>query len=99
MIFLRTLSIIASLHSKNLIHRNINLDNICVGRGSQNVNKVYLIDFSLAEEFRDTSGAHVPFDTKARPWSQSIITSSQNQMLTGNSSRRDDIESLFYTSF
>lgn len=59
-----------------MIHRNINLGNICVGRGSLNVNKVYLIDFSLAEEFRDSTGAHIPYETKTRSWPNSIITSS-----------------------
>lgn len=67
MIFLRTLSLISALHSKGLIHGNISLDNICVGRSGENVSKVYLIDFSLAEEYKDHEDRHILLNNKLLP--------------------------------
>ena len=65
MIFLRTLKVLSRLHSKNIIHRNVNLDNICVGRGKNNIHKVYLIDFAHAEEYKDSDGTHQAFKAGA----------------------------------
>ncbi|KAE8711048.1 Casein kinase I isoform delta [Hibiscus syriacus] len=82
-------------HSKSLLHRDIKPDNFLMGLGDR-ANQVYMIDFGLANKYRDFSThQHIPYR--------------ENKNLTGTAryasmathlgivqSRRDDLESLGY---
>ncbi|CAD8165853.1 unnamed protein product [Paramecium octaurelia] len=81
------------LHSKNLIHRDLKPDNMCIGY--EDVDQIYLIDFGLAKYYRDQNGNHIPQTEK-----KGIIGTARYASLTAHlakeQSRRDDIESLGY---
>lgn len=46
------------LHSKNLLHRDLKPDNMCIGY--DDIDQIYLIDFGLAKYFKDSQGKHIP---------------------------------------
>ncbi|CAD8099131.1 unnamed protein product [Paramecium sonneborni] len=81
------------LHSKNLIHRDLKPDNICIGY--EDVDQIYLIDFGLSKYYRDQNGTHIPQIDK-----KGIIGTARYASLTAHlakeQSRKDDIESLGY---
>jgi len=81
-----------SLHYHGYIHRDIKPDNFMVGVD----NKIYLIDFGLAQSFRNPTNNHISF-TKGHSLVGTIRYTSINSHLGHQQSRRDDLESFAYT--
>ncbi|KAM3423713.1 hypothetical protein BST61_g1125 [Cercospora zeina] len=84
-----------SLHSRNIVHRDINPQNCLMGTGG-NGNVVYITDFGLAE---DANSEDDPPGTRSiRPW---LIGTARYASIRGHEGRtqsfRDDLESLGYT--
>ncbi|CAD8126886.1 unnamed protein product [Paramecium sonneborni] len=81
------------LHSKNLLHRDLKPDNMCIGY--DDIDQIYLIDFGLAKYYKDSQGNHIAQSDK-----KGIIGTARYASLTAHlgkeQSRRDDIESLGY---
>lgn len=81
------------LHAHDYIHRDIKPDNFMVGVD----NRIYLIDFGLAQYFRDpTTHVHIPLTT-SNNLIGTVRFTSINSHLGLQQSRRDDLESLAYT--
>jgi len=82
------------LHSAGIIHRDIKPGNFVMGVGA-NAHKVYLIDFGLANFFRNTDGSHMAYRTDA-PFRGTHRYASINAHFKIEQSRRDDLEGLGY---
>jgi serine/threonine protein kinase len=82
------------LHNVGIIHRDIKPGNFVMGIGP-NAHKVYLIDFGLANFFRNTDGSHMAYRTDA-PFRGTHRYASINAHFKIEQSRRDDLEGLGY---
>ena len=82
-----------ALHHRGYIHRDIKPDNFMVGVD----NMIYLIDFGLAQRFRDPmTDMHIP-PTTGHSLVGTIRYTSINSHIGLQQSRRDDLESFAYT--
>ena len=89
------LSILEFIHDKNIVHRDIKPDNLCMGLDyiSQ---KVFLIDFGLAKKYRSISTlCHYPLVVK-KGLTGTPRYASINALKGYEQSRRDDLESFGY---
>lgn len=86
------------------MHNDLKLENILVGH--KDPNRVYLIDFGLAQKFVDENGKHVE-KNYVRKFSGNFLFASlnscrgkmhtwSNNEIGNNKSRRDDVESSIY---
>ncbi len=82
-----------TLHSLNLIHNDIKLENLVIGRSESS--RIYLIDYGLVETFLTEQGTH-KLKCFMKKFSGNFLFASLNSCRGFNKSRRDDIESLFY---
>ena len=92
------LNLLERLHSIGYIHCDIKPDNIMIGDHQQNpneINKLYLVDFSFSQKYIDENGNHFPLKT-GLPFKGNVIFSSKNVFKQVSLSRRDDIISLMY---
>lgn len=82
------------LHSQGILHRDIKPGNFVMGVG-ENKHKVYLIDFGLANFYRNSDGSHMEYRTDA-PFRGTHRYASINAHFKVEQSRRDDLEGLGY---
>ena len=89
------ISSIEYTHNKNFVHRDIKPDNFVIGSGSH-CNEIFIIDFGLANKYRDNgTHKHIPY-REDRPLIGTRRYASINAHLGIEQSRRDDMESLGY---
>lgn len=92
---LSKLSILKSLHDRHYVHIDVKPDNFMLGIGDLS-NQVFLIDFGLAQLFRNPSTrSYTPQFSKSSVIG-TVRYSSINRHLGLTPSRRDDLESLVY---
>ena len=75
------------------MHNDIKLENICIGH--HDTDRIYLIDFGMAEKFKNSNGTHIE-RRNLGIFSGNPLFASSNSCKGYNKSRRDDIESVFY---
>ncbi|ODM93064.1 Casein kinase I isoform beta [Orchesella cincta] len=86
---------IEMVHSQSYIHRDIKMDNILMGLGS-NSNILYIIDFGLALRYRHPeTGVHIDL-TKGIPMGGTPLFAPLSAHLGFGQSRKDDLESVGY---
>ncbi|EGR34056.1 protein kinase domain protein, partial [Ichthyophthirius multifiliis] len=90
----QSLSRFESLHSKNLLHRDIKPDNFVIGV-KENYNVIHLIDFGLAKYYQNANKQHIKL-TENKGMIGTARYASLNAHLGLEQSRRDDLESLGY---
>ena len=89
----QVIGIFKNIHSRGLIHKDCKLENIMMGCGKDK-NKVYLVDFGLAEKFI-INGEHIPM-AKVRLRTGAPVFASLNNHKKRRQSRRDDLQSIGY---
>lgn len=98
-IAIEALKIISHIHSKHIIHRDIKPSNFLINSDyDQNNNiKIYLLDFGFSKKYRkfDTQ-EHLPLLTN-QSFTGTAHFASLNVHKGLSQSRRDDLESLFFT--
>ena len=94
MIAIQILERLQYIHSKYIIHRNINPSNFLIG--SKNPSLIYIIDFAYAKKYRSSrTGNHIKFSLNQKIIGK-ISYISANAMRGGEQSRKDDLESFGY---
>jgi len=89
------LAIVESLHQKGVLHRDIKPANFMIKTNAQNISELFLIDFGLADCFKDEKQKHIPMKTGERLMgTPRYMSVNMHQHITP--SRRDDLESLGY---
>lgn len=87
------MDLIEKLHSLNIIHNDIKMENIMIGRNDPQ--NIYLIDFGLSNSLLDADGNHYVKKYLGK-FSGNFIFATLNACRGFNKSRRDDVESFLY---
>lgn len=90
----QTLQRLEFIHSMRLIHRDIKPGNIMVGK-KPHKHRLFLIDFGLAKKYKSENGTHLPFKV-GKSMVGTARYCSLNTSLGHESSRKDDLETLFF---
>ena len=94
MISIQIIERLQYIHSKYIIHRNINPNNFLIGK--KNSSLIYIIDFAYAKKYRSKyTGNHIKFSLNQKMVGE-ISYISANSMRGGEQSRKDDLESFGY---
>ena len=95
MIMLQCIERLRYLHEKGVIHRDIKPENFVIGRKNKE-RIIYLIDFGLSKKYKNQYNIHISMK-KERNIIGTVKYISINTHRGLEQSRRDDLESLFYT--
>lgn len=96
-IAVEAIAILEQLHTKGFVHGDVKPENFLLGpAGTARANKLFLVDFGLAQRWRDSKG-HVVYNQRPDDFRGTIRYASVHAHLGRTPSRRDDLESLAYT--
>lgn len=85
-----------AVHGRGIVHRDIKPENFLMGVG-KNANKVYLVDFGLANWYVDENGDHIPeYRTDPHDMRGTVRYASPNKHMGIGESRRDDLQETLY---
>lgn len=92
----RLLLQLENFHRNGYLHRDLKPDNFVCGNGDEHSN-IYIVDYGLAKQFRDSDGNHIPLEHfHEREMEGTARYCSINAHFSIPMSRRDDLESLGY---
>ncbi|ODN02866.1 Casein kinase I isoform delta [Orchesella cincta] len=89
------IALLEQLHTAGYIHRDLKPDNMVMGYGS-NVDTVYLVDFGLAQKYKNDKENETGSNSKDK-FAGTIAFASANALEGKRQSPRDDMESLAYS--
>mmetsp|Transcript_15467 Transcript_15467/g.30545 ORF Transcript_15467/g.30545 Transcript_15467/m.30545 type:complete len:440 (-) Transcript_15467:55-1374(-) len=87
-----------AVHAAGIVHRDIKPENFLMGVGPH-ANKVYLIDFGLADWYVDENGDHIPQTRTTGEMRGTVRYASTNKHNQISEARRDDLEELMTVIF
>jgi serine/threonine protein kinase len=87
------LDIVQRLHEAGFLHRDLKPANIMLGYSDLNI---YIADFGLAKKYVGTDGKHIAFTDKKSGITGTLRYCSTHTHGNVESSRRDDLQSLFF---
>lgn len=90
----KVLTLLQSIHERDVIHRDIKPDNILMGIEEKSED-FYIIDFGISKCYRDPKGHHLVF-RENKPFIGTMRYASCNSHMGVELSRRDDLESFGY---
>ena len=83
-----------NVHNRSIVHRDLKPENILFGRGDKE-NSVYLIDYGISKQFKDSNNNHIPFR-----YNKPFIGTARYASIASHKGyeigRKDDLESLGY---
>lgn len=95
-IFKRSLTCLEKLRKTSMTHRDINPDNICVGR-RMNMQDIRLIDLGFCTSYIDVeTGMHKQLEYSSGV-TGTVPYCSLNQQIGGSATRSDDLEALCFS--
>lgn len=95
MVAIQGLRRVEALHECGYVHDDIKPSNMLFGNDAEE-RTLYLVDFGLSRRFRDGLGRHKP-RKEGSVFMGTVYFSSWRQHFGMATSRRDDLEALFYT--
>ncbi len=85
-------------HHCRWVHGDIKPENFLLGQpATAQASKLFLVDFGLAQRWRDGKNNHVMYDQRPDEFRGTVRYASIHAHLGRTASRRDDLESLAYT--
>lgn len=90
------IKIIKYIHSKGYLHRDLKPDNFTIGSISNEINKIYCIDFGLAKKFLQSNGNQIPEIQNAYKFLGTARYASITAHKGSTQSPKDDLEALGY---
>jgi len=95
MIARQMIECIESIHARGILHRDIKPENFLMGVG-KNANKLYLVDFGLADWYVNENSEHVEQHKTSGDMRGTIRYASINKHNALSESRRDDLEEVMH---
>ena len=81
------------MHELGYVHNDLKLDNFLIGLNDPK--NIYLIDFGISSTYKNRDGTHIK-KLRYKSFSGNFMFASLSSITKYSSSRRDDIQSLFY---
>ncbi|CAG2173176.1 unnamed protein product [Oppiella nova] len=91
---IQLMDIFEYIHSRRIVYRDVKPDNLLLGMaGTAGANRLHVVDFGLAKEYKDRNGAHIPYKEEVSLTGTARYISI-NTHLYREQSRRDDMEAV-----
>lgn len=90
------INILKIVHNSNRVHNDLKPENVMIQTLEDGSTQAYIIDYGFASKFCDGDKNHIAVDASVDLFQGNINFSSLRQMKFLQTSRKDDLVSLFY---